>query len=258
MPVAADPHAPVVLITGAARRIGAAIARTLHAANCNLALHYHRSDAAIDTLRAELERIRPDSTLGLRANLADTGAANTLVDATVAHFKRLDGLVNNAARYTATPLDTVTAQDWDELMAVNARAPFLLCRAAAGHLRDNGGAIVNLADYYADHPKPDFIAYAASKAALVAITRGLARALAPQVRVNAVAPGAIAWPEGPTDKAGQEAVLRETFLNRVGTPEDIATTVRWLLFEAPFVTGQVIHVDGGRDGSQAPRRAPRP
>lgn len=237
---------PVILITGAARRIGAAIARTLHAAGCNLALHYRHSAADMQALCVELEARRPDSTLSLAADLTDVVALPKLVDAAVTHFGQLDGLVNNAASYRATPLATASAQDWDALMAGNARAPFLLCQAAADHLRKSGGAIVNLTDYYADHPRPDYIPYAASKAALVAVTHGLARALAPSVRVNAVAPGAIAWPEEGLDEADKQAILDATPLGRAGHPDDIAGSVRWLLLEAPYVSGQVIHVDGGR------------
>lgn len=245
MPASTD-SAPVVLVTGAARRVGAAIARELHAAGCNLALHYHRSAAEMQALCMELEAQRAGSTLSLAADLADSGAAPVLVEAAVAQFGHLDALVNNAAIYRATPLPGVTADAWDALFACNARAPFLLAQAAAAHLGERRGAIVNLTDYYADHPQPDYIPYAASKAALVAVTHGLARALAPHVRVNAVAPGAIAWPEQGADATHQQAILNATLLRRAGAPSDIAKTVRWLLLEAGYVTGQVIHVDGGR------------
>lgn len=237
---------PVILVTGAARRIGAAIARTLHAAGCDLALHYHRSADDMQTLAAELDRRRPGSVHPLQADLADAGHPAALVAAAVDHFGRLDGLVNNASSYHATPLATVAADDWDALMATNARAPFMLSRAAADPLGDTHGAIVNITDYYAEHPRPDYIPYAASKAALVAVTRGLAAALAPAVRVNAIAPGAIAWPEHGLDEADKHAILDATALARPGTPGDIADTVRWLLLDAHYVTGQVIHVDGGR------------
>ncbi len=237
---------PVVLVTGAARRIGAAIARTLHAAGCDLALHYRHSGAAMQALCGELEARRAGSTLALQADLAEPDAAQALITATLARFAHLDGVVNNAASYRATPLAEADADAWDALMAANARAPFLLCRAAADALRDSHGAIVNITDYYADHPRPDYIPYAAGKAALVAVTRGLAGALAPDVRVNAVAPGAIAWPEDGLDDNDKRAVLEATPLARAGDPADIADTVRWLLREAHYVTGQVIHVDGGR------------
>ncbi len=245
MPASVD-SAPVVLVTGAARRIGAAIARELHAAGCRLALHYRHSAADMQALCEELEAHRASSTLSLRADLADAAAAPALVEAAVARFGRLDALVNNASLYYATPLATASPEDWDTLFTCNARAPFLLAQAAAAHLRERRGSIVNLTDYYADRPPADFIPYAASKAALVAVTHGLAQALAPEVRVNAVAPGAIAWPEQGADATHQQTILDATLLGRAGAPSDIAGTVRWLLLEAGYVNDQVIHVDGGR------------
>lgn len=238
--------APVVLVTGAARRIGAAIARTLHGGGCRLALHYRHSEADMDTLCRDLETARPGSTLPLQGELADADTATRLIEKTAAHFGRLDGLVNNAADYRATPFTDATAEQWDALMAGNARAPFLLCQAAYAALQASGGAIVNLTDYYADHPPADFIPYAASKAALESVTRGLALSLAPDVRVNAVAPGAIAWPEQGLDPTDKQAILDATPMARAGAPADIAETVRWLLLDADYVTGQIIHVDGGR------------
>lgn len=238
--------APVVLVTGAARRIGAAIARELHAAGCNLALHYRHSATDMHALCAELDARRADSTLSVPADLADGNAAPALVEAALTRFGHLDALVNNASIYHATPLGETAPDAWDALFDTNARAPFLLAQAAAPHLARTGGAIVNLTDYYADFPPADFIPYAASKAALVAVTHGLAKALAPHVRVNAVAPGAIAWPEQGADASHQQAILDATLLRRAGDPTDIAETVRWLLLEARYVNGQVIHVDGGR------------
>lgn len=238
--------APAVLVTGAARRIGAAIARELHAAGCNLALHYHHSAVEMQALCMELEAQRAGSTLSVSADLADAATAPVLVEAAVAQFGRLDALVNNASMFHASPLDTATAEDWDALFACNTRAPFLLAQAAAAHLAERRGSIVNLTDYYANHPPVDFIPYAASKAALEAVTHGLARALAPHVRVNAVAPGAVAWPEQGADTDHQQAILDATLLARAGKPSDVAGAVRWLVLEAGYVNDQVIHVDGGR------------
>ncbi len=237
---------PVALVTGAAIRIGAAIARTLHAAGYDLALHCHRSGEAMRLLCADLDALRSGSTLMLHGDLGDSRQLAPLVPAAVDHFGRLDALVNNASAYRLTPLDRATTDQWDALFAVNARAPFFLAQAAAPHLAQTHGAIVNLADFYADHPHPEGIVHAASKAALVTATRGLARALAPDVRCNAVAPGAILWPEDGKADADRQAILRQTPLARTGTPEEIARTVLWLLRDAGFVTGQVIHVDGGR------------
>ncbi|MDR7068470.1 pteridine reductase [Pseudoxanthomonas japonensis] len=237
----------VVLITGAARRIGAAIARRLHADGYDLALHYRGSAVDMRTLVDELEAARPGSTLMLQADLAAFDRLPELVAKTVGHYGRLDALVNNASAFYPTPAGNATPAQWDELFAVNARAPFFLAQAAAPHLRAVHGAIVNIADVYADTPRADLAVYTASKAALLAVSRGLAVSLAPEVRVNAVSPGAILWPDGGIDAEVQSGLLAQTPLGRVGEPDDIAGTVAWLLGDAAgYVTGQAIRVDGGR------------
>lgn len=237
----------VVLITGAARRVGAAIARRLHADGHDLALHYRASSADMQALVAELDAARPGSTLTLQAELTDFDRLPELVARTVGHYGRLDGLVNNASAFYPTPAGTATPAQWDELFAVNARAPFFLAQSAAPHLKAARGAIVNIADIYAEKPRADLAVYAASKAALLAVSRGLAVSLGPEVRVNAVSPGAILWPDGGIDPALQEKLLAQTPLGRVGEPADIAATVAWLLSDAAgYVTGQTLHVDGGR------------
>jgi pteridine reductase len=238
--------APVALVTGAARRIGAAIARRLHADGYDLALHYHASAADMRVLAAELESSRPGSVLPLQADLAAFDRLPELVAQAVGRFGRLDGLVNNASAFFPTPMGTATPAQWDTLFAVNARAPFFLAQAAAPHLAASGGAIVNLADVYALQPRADLAVYAASKAALLGATRALAVALAPRVRVNAIAPGAILWPDADMDEDLQQALLAKTPLGRTGTPEEIAGVVAWLLRDAGYVTGQVLRVDGGR------------
>ncbi|WP_436045787.1 pteridine reductase [Pseudoxanthomonas sp. LjRoot143] len=237
----------VVLITGAARRIGAAIARRLHADGYDLALHYRGSAVDMRSLVGELEAARAGSTLMLQADLAVFDRLPELVAKTVGHYGRLDALVNNASTFYPTPMGTATPAQWEELFAVNARAPFFLAQAAAPHLRAADGAIVNIADIYADKPREDLAIYAASKAALLAVSRGLAVSLAPEVRVNAVSPGAILWPDGGIDDDVQAGLLAQTPLGRIGDPGDIAGTVAWLLGDAAsYVTGQVIRVDGGR------------
>ena len=237
----------VVLITGAARRVGAAIARRLHADGYDLALHYRGSSADMQALADELDAARPASTLKLQAELADFDRLPELVARTVGHFGRLDGLVNNASAFYPTPAGTTTPAQWDDLFAVNARAPFFLAQAAAPYLKAACGAIVNIADVYAERPRADLAVYAASKDALLAVSRGLAVSLAPEVRVNAVSPGAILWPDGGIDPDVQSRLLAQTPLGRIGNPNDIAATVAWLLGDtAAYVTGQVIHVDGGR------------
>ena len=237
---------PVVLITGAARRVGATIARVLHAAGSDLALHCRASRAELDALIAELEHERPRSTLALQAELAEIKRLPTLVDATLARFGRLDGLVNNASAFYPTPLGTISAAQWDDLFAANARAPLFLAQAAATHLAATRGAIVNLIDIYAEQPLPQHSVYGMAKAALAMATRALALELAPDIRVNGVAPGAVLWPEAGKSDAERAELIARTPLQRSGTPEDVAGAVLWLLRDARFVTGQILRIDGGR------------
>ena len=243
--------APVALITGSAKRIGAAIARALHADGYDLALHYRDSGQAMAALAAELEGQRPGSTLTLQADLAEFDRLPELVAHTVGRYGRLDALVNNASGFAPTPIGSATPAQWDALFASNARAPFFLAQAAAPHLKLARGAIVNMVDIYAERPLRDHSLYCMAKAALTMATRALALELAPEVRVNAVAPGAILWPEPGTDGAGKDetakaAMLARTPLGRTGSAEEIAEAVRWLLREARYTTGQVLRVDGGR------------
>ncbi|KRA16425.1 pteridine reductase [Lysobacter sp. Root604] len=244
----ATPAAPVALITGSAKRIGAAIARALHADGYDLALHYRGSGEAMAALAAELEGARPGSTLTLQADLAEFDRLPELIARTVGRYGRLDALVNNASGFAPTPIGSATPAQWDAMFASNARAPFFLAQAAAPHLKAARGAIVNLADIYAERPLRDHSLYCMAKAALVMATRALALELAPEVRVNAVAPGAILWPEaeGAKDEAAKAAMLARTPLGRTGSAEEIAEAVRWLLREARYTTGQVLRVDGGR------------
>lgn len=242
----------VALITGAARRIGAAIARRLHADGYDLALHYRGSAQDMQGLATELEAKRPGSTLTLQADLAEFDRLPELVAKSVGRFGRLDALVNNASTFHPTPVGETTPQQWDELFASNARAPFFLAQAAAPHLRATRGAIVNLVDLYAERPLPRHSVYCMAKAALAMMTQSLAIELAPEVRVNAIAPGAILWPEPASTQAGdgdaqrQQAIIARTPLARTGTAEEIADAVAWLLDGASYTTGQVIRVDGGR------------
>ncbi|MCA0393657.1 MAG: pteridine reductase [Proteobacteria bacterium] len=237
---------PVALVTGAARRLGAAIARRLHAAGYDVALHCHASRAQADALAAELEAARAGSTRVLQADLAQFDRLPELVAKTIGRFGRLDALVNNAAAFFPTSFGSVTPAQFDALFAANVRAPFFLSQAAAPHLKAARGAILNLSDVYARQPRADLSAYATSKGALEAMTRALAVALAPEVRVNAIAPGAILWPEAGGDAVQQARILAHTALARTGTPEEIAETALWLLRDAAYTTGAVIAVDGGR------------
>ena len=237
---------PVALVTGAARRIGAAIARRLHADGFDIALHFHRSAVEAQTLATELERARSGSVLLLQAELSELDRLPELVANTVGRFGRLDALVNNASAFFPTPLGSTTPAQWDALFAANVRAPFFLAQAAAPHLRASHGAIVNLADIHGERPLRDHAVYGMGKAALLHMTQALALELAPQVRVNAVSPGAILWPEGGKDDIERTELLARTPLARTGSPEEIAEAVRWLLRDATYTTGQVIRVDGGR------------
>ncbi|MUV12992.1 pteridine reductase [Noviluteimonas gilva] len=237
---------PVALVTGSARRLGAAIVRRLHADGYDVAIHCHASRGDADALAGELEAARAGSTLVLQADLAQFDRLPELIAHTIGRFGRLDALVNNASSFFATPFGKATPDQWDALFGANARAPFFLAQAAAPHLRATHGAIVNMADIYAERPLRTHAIYGMSKAALVHMTRALALELAPDVRVNAIAPGAILWPDGGKDDAAKQAMLDRTPLHRTGTPDEIANTVRWLLREATYMTGQVVRLDGGR------------
>lgn len=237
---------PVALITGAARRVGAVIAHTLHAAGYDLALHYRHSADEARALADELEQQRTGSTLLLRAELAELAALPPMIDALVAHYGRLDALVNNASTFYATAMGSITPAHWEELFNANARAPLFLSQAAAPHLRANRGAIVNIADIYADRPLPDHTVYCMSKAALVMMTRSLAVELGPEVRVNAIAPGNVLWSTNPIKAETPVMVEQRTTLNRQGSPEEIAGAVLYLLRDASYCSGVVLPVDGGR------------
>ena len=246
-----DKPRPVALITGAARRLGAAIARRLHAEGHDVALHYRDSGSDAAALAAELESRRRGSTVLLQAELTEFDRLPELVAATLGRFGRLDALVNNASAFFPTLFGNTTPAQWDTLFAANARAPFFLSQAAAPHLRATRGAIVNLADVHGERPLAGHAIYGMSKAALLQMTRALALELAPDVRVNAVSPGAILWPESSdepmaTSDAAKQALLARTPLARTGTPEEIAEAVAWLLCSATYTTGQVIRIDGGR------------
>ena len=237
-----------VLVTGAGRRIGAAITRALHAAGMRVVLHCHHSRPEAEFLAASLEAARPGSATVVQADLLDVGALAALVERAAAAFGRLDGLVNNASTFHATPLGSITPATWDDLLGSNLRAPLFLAQAAAPYLRERRGAIVNMIDIHAERPLPGYPVYSAAKAGLAGLTRALAIELAPQVRVNGVAPGAILWPESGEHfpSAERQRIEGQTPLARTGNPEEVAGAVKYLLLDATFVTGQILAVDGGR------------
>ncbi len=239
-------YRPVALITGASRRIGATIASTLHAAGYDLVLHHRRDDDGMAALVAELESVRAGSALALHAELADADALPILIADALARFGRLDALVNNASTFYATPIGHATAQQWDELFAANARAPFFLAQAAAPALRESGGAIVNLTDVYAERPLREHTIYCMAKAALAMLTLSLAKELGPEVRVNAIAPGAVLWPESGKSPAERQRLIANTALQCAGDPQDVADAALFLIRDARYTTGQVLRVDGGR------------
>ncbi|KAB2967409.1 pteridine reductase [Zoogloea sp.] len=239
--------APVVLVTGAARRVGAEIARHLHAAGARLVLHCRRSGAEAEALAAGLNARRPDSARVLQADLLDSVALAGLVEQAAAAFGRLDGLVNNASSFFPTALGEIDEAAWFDLMGSNLKAPLFLAQAAAPHLRASRGGIVNIVDIHAERPLKGYPVYCAAKAGLLGLTRALALEMAPEVRVNGVSPGAIEWPDdGQFPPEERDAIVRHTLLGRVGTPSDIARSVVFLLLEAPYITGQILAVDGGR------------
>lgn len=236
----------VVLITGAARRIGATTARTLHAAGASIVLHYRNSAAGAEALQQELNAVRADSVSLVQGDLLDIATLPDIVAHAHAQWGRLDALINNASTFYPTPIGTVTEAQWHDLMGPNLMAPFFLSQAAAPHLRAARGAIINIVDIHAERPLREHPVYSISKAGLVMMTKALACELGPEVRVNAIAPGAILWPENDMDDATKERIIERTFLKRQGCPQDIARAALFLIRDADYTTGQILKVDGGR------------
>lgn len=234
------------LVTGAAKRVGAAIVRGLHGEGANVAIHYRRSAADAERLRDELNHIRAGSAVMLQADLIDADQSAPLIERTVARFGGLDVLVNNASSFYATPVGTITPEQWDDLVGSNLKAPLFLSQAAAPHLRKSAGLIINMVDIHGQRPLSRHPVYSSAKAGLAMLTRSLARELSPEVRVNGIAPGPILWPEIGVEKALQEEIISKTLLKRSGSPQDIVRTVLFFAKDAPYVTGQILAVDGGR------------
>lgn len=236
----------VALITGGGRRIGAAIATILHENGFNLALHYRNSRADAQALQQSLNQKRPDSVVLIQADLHITQGLGTLVKSTVDRLNRLDLVVNNASSFYPTPVGKATEQDWDDLMGSNLKAPFFLAQAATCALKQSRGCIINIVDIHSERPLKEHSIYCMAKAGLAMMTKSLAKELGPEVRVNGVSPGAILWPENDMDELTQQRIVSRNFLKRQGSPEDIAQTVLFLATQAPYITGQVLAVDGGR------------
>ena len=239
---------PAILVTGAAKRVGAVIARTLHAAGANVIVHCNRSRADAEKLVKELNAQRAHSATVLQGDLLAYNALKGLIDHAASEFGRLDGLVNNASAFFATPVGGIDEDSWHELIDSNLKAPLFLAQAATPYLRKSHGSIVNIVDIHAERPLKNFVVYTVAKAGLAGLTRSLALELGPEVRVNGVSPGAILWPEGGDDFPADEQarIASQTPLKRIGSPDDIARAVKYLMFDAPFVSGQILAVDGGR------------
>lgn len=236
----------VALITGAARRLGAVIARTLHACDMNLVLHYRSSQQEAQQLQQELNDIRKDSVVLIQADLLHTAKLTSLVQKAEQVWGRLDVLVNNASSFFPTPVGTVDEHQWNDLIGTNLKAPFYLSQAATRSLNNAKGCIINIVDIHAERPLKTYSVYSIAKAGLVMLTKALARELGPNVRVNAVAPGVILWPERGIDDVTKQRIVSRTALKRQGSPEDVARAVLFLIRDADYTSGEVIRVDGGR------------
>jgi pteridine reductase len=238
----------VVLVTGGAKRVGAAICRRLHAAGARIAIHYRSSRQEALALQDKLNALRPESSAVFQADLLELEALPEMFQEVLLKFRQLDALVNNASSFYATPLADIDEQQWQDLLGTNLKAPLFLAQAAAAELRRHRGCIVNIADIHAERPMHGHLLYSTAKAGLVALTKALAQEMAPHVRVNAVAPGVIVWPETEVwlDEEERRKIIAHTLLKREGEPDDIARTVQFLIANAPYITGQIISVDGGR------------
>lgn len=246
--MAGKPTAKTILITGGSKRVGAEIARLMHATGANLMIHYRSSAREARALQDELNDVRESSVALIQADLLDISVLPSLVSQTVATFGKLDVLVNNASSFYPTPVGTIGEKDWTDLMGSNLKAPMFLSQAAASELKRHHGCIVNITDIHADRPMKNYLVYSVAKAGLVGLTKSLARELAPNVRVNGVAPGPIMWPEDNADfdEVSRQRIVSHTMLKRAGSPSDIAHAVRFFIEDAPFVSGQILAVDGGR------------
>ena len=238
----------VVLITGGAKRVGAIISRMLHAEGANIMIHYRSSDFHAHTLKNELNLQRPDSVATIQADLLQTDKLSKLISATIKQFGKLDVLINNASSYFPTEIGKIDEESWNDLMGSNLKAPMFLAQAAAAELRKNQGCIINITDMHVERPKKGYIVYSVAKAGLVTLTKSLAQELAPDVRVNAVAPGPVLWPDDNPqfDEVYRQRVISQTLLKRSGEGADVAKAVKFLIADAPFITGHVLAVDGGR------------
>lgn len=236
----------VILITGAAHRIGATTARTLHAAGYNIVLHYRSSSSSAEELEDELSTLRENSVALVQGDLHQTDRLIQLIEGAHSVWGRLDGLINNASTFYPTPVDEITEAHWDDLIGTNLKAPLFLTKAAAPYLKETQGAVISIVDIHAERPLREHPVYSIAKAGLAMMTKSMAAELGPEVRVNGVAPGAILWPENEMDEITKERILDRTFLKKQGAAQNIADAVLFLLRDAHYTTGHILTVDGGR------------
>jgi pteridine reductase len=239
-------HDQVVLVTGGARRVGAEIVRMLHDAGARIVIHHRDSAHDAAALADELNGRRADSVVVTAGELTEPDTQASLIETTLREFGRLDVLINNASTFFPTPVGEITAAQWDDLVGSNVKAPLFLSQAAAPSLRAQRGLIINIVDIHALRPLKGHAVYSIAKAALAMLTRSLARELGPDIRVNGIAPGPVLWPEQPMSDDMKREIVAQTALKRHGTPGDIARTALFLIKDAPYITGQIIAVDGGR------------
>jgi pteridine reductase len=235
-----------VLITGAARRVGATIARTLQSAGANIMIHYRSSTDEARALARELNTLRGGSAALVSGDLLETKRIGDIVDATLKTFGQLDVLINNASTFYPTPVGGITEDHWDDLLGTNLKAPLFLTQAAAPALRQARGLVLNISDIHGMRPLRRYTTYSVAKAGLIMLTKSLSRELGPQVRVNAICPGPVMWPEQRADQALQKKIVERTQLKRPGSPDDVARAALFFCAGAPYITGQILAVDGGR------------
>ena len=238
----------IILITGGTRRIGKAICRKLHSEGMSLMIHYRSSEKEAQALQTKLNQIRPGSVALIKADLLDTAQLSILVNETLKHFGRIDSLINNASNFYASPIGKITEKSWDDLIGCNLKAPLFLSQAAAPHLKKQHGCIINIIDIHSEWPLKKYMVYSSAKGGLATLTKSLAIELAPEVRVNGISPGPILWPENGewSDQISRQRIINKTLLKRAGDPNDIAKAVFFLISDAPYITGQILAVDGGR------------
>lgn len=238
----------IILVTGGTKRIGEAICRKLHSEGMNLMVHYRSSEKEAHMLQTQLNQVRPGSVALVQADLLDITRLPILVNETIKHFGKIDSLVNNASSFYSSPIEKITEKSWDELIGCNLKAPLFLSQAAAPHLKKQHGCIINIVDIHSEWPLKKYVVYSSAKGGLVTLTKSLALELAPEVRVNGISPGPILWPENGawSDQITRQRIINKTLLKRIGEPNDIAKAVFFLISDAPYITGQIIAVDGGR------------